>query len=393
MLAPTPGHKLVVTTDVLVEGLDFTAELSEPEDWGWKAVVANLSDLAAMGAEARWLVIALTVPDPTPVPTLERVYAGVGQACRAYGAALVGGDISAGPALSLAVTALGEAERPVLRSGARPGDRLAVTGPLGAAAAGLGLLQRGDQAARDLLGRFPGLAAAHRRPEPALAMGLALARAGATAMIDVSDGLAGDALHLAEASGVGVEVHDAAVPLAAGVAEAAALLGRDPLELALGGGEDFVLAAALPRTADLGGVLDCGRFTPDPATRVRMTRDGPAPLAGLAWDHFRGEGKGCRQPFAPLPRRGVGGVDSRSPFFPPGATLPVGAPRTGWCGSGAPPPAQDAARTSSAARSPDCTAPSMKELQTVAVSVPAQWRRPMGSRRAWPKEVQTPGGK
>ena len=252
--------------------------------------MANLSDLAAMGAEARWLVIALTVPDPTPVPTLERVYAGVGQACRAYGAALVGGDVSAGPALSLAVTALGEAERPVLRSGARPGDRLAVTGPLGAAAAGLGLLQRGDQPARDLLGRFPGLAAAHRRPEPALAMGLALARAGAAAMIDVSDGLAGDALHLAEASGVGVEVHDAAVPLAAGVAEAAALLGRDPLELALGGGEDFVLAAALPRTADLGGVLDCGRFTPDPATRVRMTRNGPAPLAGLAWDHFRGEG-------------------------------------------------------------------------------------------------------
>jgi thiamine-monophosphate kinase len=115
VLAPTPGHRLVVTTDVLVEGLDFTAALSEPEDWGWKAVVANLSDLAAMGAEARWLVLALTVPDPTPVATLERVYAGVGEACRAFGVALVGGDVSGGPALSLAVTALGEAERPVLR--------------------------------------------------------------------------------------------------------------------------------------------------------------------------------------------------------------------------------------------------------------------------------------
>jgi thiamine-monophosphate kinase len=287
VLAPTPGHKLVVTTDVLVEGLDFTAALSEPEDWGWKAVAANCSDLAAMGAEARWLVIALTVPLPTPVPTLERVYAGVGQACRSFGVALVGGDVSAGPALSLAVTAIGEAERPVLRSGARPGDRLAVTGPLGAAAAGLALLRRDDQAARDLLGRFPGLAAAQRRPEPALAMGLRLARAGATAMIDVSDGLAGDALHLAEASGVGVEVHDATVPLAPGVAEAAALLGLDPLALALGGGEDFVLAAALPRAADLGGVLDCGRFVPDPAVRVRVTRDGPRPLAGLAFDHFR----------------------------------------------------------------------------------------------------------
>jgi thiamine-monophosphate kinase len=287
VLEPSPGHKLVVTTDVLVEGLDFTAALSEPEDWGWKAVAVNCSDLAAMGAEPRWLVIALTVPDPTPVPSLERIYAGVGEACRAVGAALVGGDVSAGPALSLAVTALGEAERPVLRSGARPGDRLAVTGPLGAAAAGLALLRSEDPGAKELLDRFPGLAAAHRRPRPALAMGLALARAGASAMIDVSDGLAGDAVHLAESSGVGVEVHDAAVPLAPGVVEAAALLGRDPLELALGGGEDFVLAAALPRSADLGGVLDCGRFTPDPATRVRVTRDGPRPLAGLAYDHFR----------------------------------------------------------------------------------------------------------
>ena len=292
MLEPTAGHRLVVTTDVLVEGLDFSAALSEPEDWGWKAVVANLSDLAAMAAEARWLVLALTVPEATPVATLERVYAGVGQACRAFGVALVGGDVSAGPALSLAVTALGEAERAVPRSGARPGDRLAVSGPLGAAAAGLALLSSGDPAAADLLARFPGLAAAHRRPVPALAMGLALARAGATAMIDVSDGLAGDALHLAEASGVGLEVHDASVPLAPGVAEAAALLGRDPLELALGGGEDFVLAAALPRAADLGGVLDCGRFTPDPTRRVRITRTGEAPLEGLAWDHFRASGNG-----------------------------------------------------------------------------------------------------
>src|SRR5262245_2404950 len=287
VLETTPGHRLVGTTDVLVEGVDFTAELSEPEDWGWKAVAVNCSDLAAMGAEARWLVIALTVPDPTPVPTLERVYAGVGEACRAFGMALVGGDISSGPALSLAVTALGEVERPVLRSGARPGDRLCVTGPVGAAAAGLVLLRSGDPAARDLLDRFPDLAAAHRRPRPALTMGLALARAGASAMIDVSDGLAGDAAHLAEASGVGVEVHDAAVPLAPGVAEAAALAGLDPLDLALGGGEDFVLAAALPRTTDLGGVLDCGRFTPDPATRVRIGPHGPRPLAGLAWDHFR----------------------------------------------------------------------------------------------------------
>jgi thiamine-monophosphate kinase len=287
VLRPTPGRKLVVTTDVLVEGRHFTAALSDPEDWGWKAVAVNLSDLAAMGAVARWLVLALTVPEAAEVETLERVYEGIGQACRAFRVALVGGDVSAGPALSLAVTALGEAEQAVTRAGARPGDRLVVTGPLGAAAAGLALLERGDEPAAALLGRFPGLAAAHRRPAPDLAMGPQLARAGATAMVDVSDGLAGDALHLAEASGVGVEVRDAAVPLAPGVAEAAALLGRDPVALALGGGEDFVLAAALPRAADLGGVLDCGRFTADPGVRVHETPAGPRPLAGVAYDHFR----------------------------------------------------------------------------------------------------------
>jgi thiamine-monophosphate kinase len=230
------------------------------------------------------------MPEQTPVDRLDRVYAGIAEACRTYGVSLVGGDVSAGPVLSLAVTALGEVERPVLRSGARPGDRLAVTGPLGAAAAGLALLRSGDPAARELLRRFPALAAAHRRPQPALTMGVALARAGATAMIDVSDGLAGDARHLAESSGVGVEIHDATVPIAPGVVETAALLGLDPLALALGGGEDFVLAAALPRAADLGGVLDCGRFTADPSQRVRITRSGPEPLAGLAYDHFRGEG-------------------------------------------------------------------------------------------------------
>ncbi len=287
VLRPTPGRRLVVTTDVLVEGRHFGSAFSEPEDWGWKAVAVNLSDLAAMGAAARWLLVALTVPDQASLTLLQRLYAGIGEACEAFAVALVGGDTSGGPALLLAVTALGEADRAVTRAGARPGDRLVVSGPLGAAAAGLALLERDDRPARELLGRFPGLAAAHRRPRPELATGMRLAHAGATAMIDLSDGLAGDALHLAEASGVGIELHDAAVPLAPGVAEAAALLGRDPAELALGGGEDYLLAAALPPTADLGGVLDCGRFTAEPHRRVRLTPAGPRPLAGLAFDHFR----------------------------------------------------------------------------------------------------------
>ena len=286
VLAPAAGRRLVATTDALVEGRHFAAGLSEPEDWGWKAAAVNASDVAAMGGEPRWLLVALTVPPGTAVGLLDRVYAGLRQACREFGMALVGGDVSAGPVLTLAVTALGEAERVVTRDGARPGDRLAVTGPLGAAAAGLALLQRGDPPARELLARYPGLAAAHRRPHPDLAAGPRLARAGATAMLDVSDGLAQDALHLAEASGVGLEIDGAAVPLAPGVREAAALLGRDPAELALGGGEDFVLAAALPPGADLPGVTTCGRFTGQPGRRVRTGPAGTAPLAGLGFDHF-----------------------------------------------------------------------------------------------------------
>jgi thiamine-monophosphate kinase len=286
VLVPTPGRLLVVTTDVIVEGHHFTAALSAPADWGWKAVAVNCSDVAAMGAVPRWLVLALTVPEGTPLARLDELYAGIGEASGSFAVDLVGGDVSRGPALSLAITALGEAERVVTRSGARPGDLLAVTGPLGAAAAGLGLLQRDDDAARRLLGRFPALAAAHRRPCPDLDAGPRLARAGATAMLDVSDGLAGDALHLAEESETGIEVDDRAVPLAPGVREAAELLGMDPVELALGGGEDFVLAVALPPEAAAGQAV-CGRFTRDPERRVRLTAQGELPLAGMGFDHFR----------------------------------------------------------------------------------------------------------
>jgi thiamine-monophosphate kinase len=289
VLIPTPGRRLVVTTDVLVEGRHFTAALSEPADWGWKAVAVNCSDVAAMGALARWLVLALTVPEGTPVSQLDQLYAGIGEACRAFAVDLVGGDTSRGPALSLAVTAIGEAEEVVTRSGAQPGDRLAVSGPLGAAAAGLALLQRSDRDAAELLAAFPALAAAHRRPCPDLGAGPRLARAGATAMLDVSDGLAGDALHLAEASGTGLEIDEALVPLAPGVRQAAELLDRDPVALALGGGEDFVLAVALAAATDPTAheLIECGRFTATPDRRVRLTPSGPAPLAGLAFDHFR----------------------------------------------------------------------------------------------------------
>jgi thiamine-monophosphate kinase len=288
VLALTPGRRLVATTDVLVEGVHFSSRLSTPSDWGWKAIAVNLSDLAAMGARPRAALLALTVPGSVPPRRLDHLYEGVAQACSEFGAPLVGGDVSAGPVLSLAVTALGEVDRPVTRGGARPGDRLAVTGPLGAAAAGLALLDRDDPPARELLHRYPGLAAAHRRPRPELAAGPRLARAGARAMIDVSDGLAADALHLAEASGLGLVVRAELVPLAPGVAQAARLLGRDAPALALGGGEDYVLAVALPPEVDDPEVTACGEFVADPDVRVARTAQAEVALAGLGYDHLRG---------------------------------------------------------------------------------------------------------
>lgn len=316
VLRPTPGRRLVVTTDVLVDGRHFDAALSGPFDWGWKAVVVNVSDVAAMGAVPRWLVLALTIPPSTPVHVLDALYDGIGAACQDAGVVVVGGDVSSGPALSLAVTALGEAERVVTRSGARPGDLLAVTGPVGGAAAGLGLLlragpERGHQengrespgpadirerdAARGLLTRFPALEAAHARPRAALDAGPRLARLGATAMLDVSDGLSADVLHLAESSGLGLELDETAVPLVPGVPETAAFLGVDSLDLALGGGDDYVLAVALPpevaRAAAgdpaLAALTVCGTFTDDPGHRVSRGPVGERPLAGRGHDHFR----------------------------------------------------------------------------------------------------------
>ncbi len=303
----------MVTTDVLVDGRHFDAALSSPFDWGWKAVMVNVSDVAAMGAVPRWLVLALTVPPSTPVQLLDALYDGIGAACRDAGVVVVGGDVSAGPVLSLTVTALGEADQVVTRAGARPGDLLAVTGPVGGAAAGLGLLwharpqpghraggqepagTRERDAARALLTRFPGLATAHARPQAALAAGPRLARLGATAMLDVSDGLNADALHLAESSGLGLEVDETAVPLAPGVPEAAVLLGVDPADLALGGGDDYVLAVALPpevarAAADdpaLDGLTVCGVFIGDPGHRVSHGPAGERPLVGRGHDHFR----------------------------------------------------------------------------------------------------------
>src|SRR4051812_43586201 len=271
-----PDGRVVATTDVLVEGRHFRRDWSSAEDVGHKAAAANLADVAAMGGVTTALLVGLACPPDTPTTWLEGVAVGLAEECAPLGAAVVGGDtVSAAPdsnGVVLSVTALGDpgGRAPVLRSGARPGDVLALAGRLGWSACGLAVLRRGFTSPHAAV-------AAHRRPAPPYAAGPAAAEAGATAMCDVSDGLLADAGHLAEGSGVVVEVDRAALVRAAlepsgPLQQVAAALGGDPLAWVLTGGEDHALLATFPAgTALPAGWAPIGTVaeaTGDPGVRV-----------------------------------------------------------------------------------------------------------------------------
>lgn len=252
-----PDGRVVATTDVLVEGRHFRRDWSSAEDVGHKAAAANLADVAAMGGVTTALLVGLACPPDTPTTWLEGVATGLAEECAPLGAAVVGGDtVSAAPdsgAVVLSVTALGDlgGRAPVLRSGARPGDVLALAGRLGWSACGLAVLRRGFTSPHAAV-------AAHRRPEPPYAAGPVAAEAGATAMCDVSDGLLADAGHLAEESGVLVDVDRAALVRATleppgPLQQVASALGGDPMAWVLTGGEDHALLATFPAGADLPG--------------------------------------------------------------------------------------------------------------------------------------------
>lgn len=240
--------RFVVTTDMMIHGPDFRLAWSHPHDLGWKAAASNLADIAAMGAVPTALVVAIAAPVDSPVSLLEGIADGFRDACTALapGCGIVGGDLSVSHVLTIAVTAFGDLEgrQPVLRSGARVGDAVAVSGELGAAAAALRVLFTD---AVDASGHPDAERADRRRqatsaqlaPAPPIADGPLAAIAGATAMIDLSDGLAIDAARLARASGVAIDFDPT-------------LLGPDP-DLALGGGEDHSLLATFPAGQTLPG--------------------------------------------------------------------------------------------------------------------------------------------
>lgn len=240
---------VAVSVDAVVDGIHFRRATFPPDAIGAKALAAALSDLAAMGAAAGEAFVQLGLPGDLGEEELARLADGAAEVARAAGASITGGDLVASPVLFVAVTVLGHAERGedlVTRGGARPGDVLAVTGEIGGAAAGLALLQgearvQGLDPAQDRALRERQL-----RPCPRLWAGAELARLGAHAMIDVSDGVLADAGHIAERSGVAIEIDAALVPLQAGVAAVAAALGREERSWALGGGEDYELLVALP---------------------------------------------------------------------------------------------------------------------------------------------------
>ena len=233
--------RVVISTDVLVEGVHFRLDWSTPHQVGRKAVAANLADIAAMGAVPTGLVVGLAVPRRTPVSTVDALVDGMWEESSQAGVGIVGGDVVNAAELVVSVTALGDLQgrAPVTRAGAQVGDVLGLCGRLGWSAAGLAVLCRGFRSPLGVVG-------AHRVPEPPYGAGPQAAAAGATAMIDVSDGLLADAGHLADASGVNIDIDSAALAVPSRLIEVASALGADARHWVLTGGEDHALLASFP---------------------------------------------------------------------------------------------------------------------------------------------------
>lgn len=282
---------VLVCIDALVEGVHFDLEISDPTDVGWKAVAVNASDVAAMGGRPTHAVVSVNVSDTQGPQMLDGVMDGVIEASRRFDLYVVGGDVGGAPCLVVVVALMGKlppGSRAVRRCGARPGDALLVTGVLGGSAAGLELARGG---ARD----HP-LVARHRRPNPRIAEGLHIARAGATSMIDISDGLLLDAWRLAQSSKVALSIDVEALPVVEAVLDGEK---PDPMQarrLALVGGDDYELLFTLPRDK-LPKFLEAWEDSLAPVSVIGSVEEGtgldlrpdpaiPPDIRRLGWEHF-----------------------------------------------------------------------------------------------------------
>lgn len=297
-----PGYQLVVTGDSLVEGRHFAMDTFTAEQVGRRALAVNLSDIAAMGGEPMFALISLVLPPTLPIAWIDGLYAGLRAQARDFATAIVGGNVAgtSGP-LVIDVTLIGRvpAGSAVLRSGANPGDRLCVTGTLGLAAAAL-LDMTGPPASPPPLSAAVARArAALLTPYPRVTAGQIIARARlATAMVDISDGMAADLAHLCESSHVGALVEAGALPIADDTIQIARAHGREALDLALHGGEDYELlfavapegaSAAVSALGDAGiPATPIGWLTPpEEGLRLRSADGALAPLPTGGWDHLR----------------------------------------------------------------------------------------------------------
>jgi len=274
-------HRLVWTIDEQVEGTHFRRPLLSWRDVGWRTYMAAASDVAAMGADPWCALCAIAVPDDVDDGALAEIARGQREAAEATGAPVVGGNLARGPVLSLATTLLGVAARPVQRRGARAGDGVWMAGRVGLAAAGLRALERG----RGQEASLAEAVAAWRTPRALVAEGRAM-RAVARAAIDVSDGLARDAGHVAEASGVRIVLDEAALLADRALVDAAAALGGSAVDLALHGGEDYALVAA--SDVPIAGFRRVGEVREGKGMALRSAR-GEQDIEPLGYDHFRSE--------------------------------------------------------------------------------------------------------
>jgi thiamine-monophosphate kinase len=306
-LIPVETDRLLVTTDELVESVDFDFSYCSGGDVGWKAIAVNASDIAAMCGRPLWATIALSVPRHTPITTVDEMVDGILQAAETWNIGVVGGDVSRASEVSLAVTMIGATlgESAVLRSGARTGDELCVTGNLGGAAAGLRLLRDQDSGEHRSVGHpsgqttgsedaASGLIRRQLRPTARVEQAAILARLQPTAMIDLSDGFAPDLARLLRASHTGCRVDVEALPLDPGLDAVFGSEREAAVELAMVGGEDFELLFTVHEDA----AADAIRAVEEsgcPCTWIGTIGDGDSmvgdkPLSAweeLGWDHLR----------------------------------------------------------------------------------------------------------
>ncbi len=282
-----PGLTLA-TSDCLIEGVHFTRATIGWRDLGWKALAVNLSDIAAMGGAPRYALVTLALPEDTDEQAAAELYQGMAELANRYGVAVVGGDTSAAPAVFINLTVTGAGEQLLTRSAAKPGDRVAVTGCLGMAAAGWQLLKEGGEIPQEA----DPLLSAFRHPIPRLEAGRLLVQAGVQAAIDVSDGLAADLGHICEMSRAGADVSVDRVPVHPA---ARALLGAAALPLALGGGEDYELLFTAPaetikqvQAQSPVPVTVVGEITSAHPGQVRLldAAGRPFTLPERGWQHF-----------------------------------------------------------------------------------------------------------